>query len=144
MSIFEDKKTQSESTREELIAELETRKAQHARSKRKLTPGIAMIAIFMLIYGVMNAIAAANGMFPGKTANYAVLAICSMMVTGVFGMLALRRWGWALVLGAAFIAFTLYLWRGMQTHEPRVFILAFMFLVFFLYLIRPEVRNRMR
>jgi len=128
--------------RANLIAEIESR--QFAAAKQKLLPGIAMIGVWMLVVALFGVFGALNGKFPGPYANYAVLMICTMIVAGVFGMLMLRRWGWALVLGAVVLASGAYLYNALQMHILPLYIMAGLHLFFFLYLIRPEVRERMR
>ena len=61
-----------------------------------ILPGMAMIAIFVLFVGMLTAFGALSGKYPGG-ARYVVLIVSTMMVVGVFGLLRLRRWGWALV-----------------------------------------------
>jgi hypothetical protein len=103
-----------------------------------------MIGLWMLVLALFGVLGALNGKFPSPSANYTVLTICTMIAAGVFGMLTLRRWGWALVLGAALLASLAYLYMGLQMHIVPLFIMAALHFVFFLYLIRPEVRSRMR
>jgi hypothetical protein len=100
--------------------------------------------IWMMVLALFGVISALNGRFSGAGAEYVVLTICTMIVTGVLGMLMLRRWGWALVLGAALLATTVYLYNAVTMHIMPLYIMGALHLVFFLYLIRPEVRERMR
>jgi hypothetical protein len=140
--IEETANTPHHDERATLIAEIESRKA--ALAKPRLLPGIALLGVCVIVLGLFNAFAAINGQFPGPTLNYGVLIISGMVIAGAFGMLALRRWGWALVLGAVLLIAILQLLKGVQAHEYPRFIISVLFFVFFLYLIRPEVRERMR
>jgi|GEM_PF-1208211 len=130
--------------RAELIAEIEHHKQKLASGRQRLLPGIALIGIWMLVLAIFGVFGALQGKFPGAGANYAVLAICTMIVVGVFGMLGLRRWGWALVLGAAALASAVYIYNAVQLHMVPLYVMAALHLFFFLYLVRPEVRERMR
>jgi hypothetical protein len=130
--------------RAELIAEIEHQKQKLASGRQRLLPGIALIGIFMLVFGLVNGINVFQQHFPSMTMTYSVLAIYTMLIVGVFGMLGLRRWGWAMVLAAIVLCTAMYLLRGTQTHLTPYFMIALIFLFFFLYLVRPEVRERMR
>ncbi|WP_419804682.1 hypothetical protein [Terriglobus sp.] len=113
----------------------------------KMLPGMAMIALFVLVYALMNVIAAWRGLFGNGITRYGTLAICSMLVIGVFGLLRLRRWGWALVLGGTLFTAFSYVLRFITAHVPinqgaGLLVWAAFFTVFFLYLVRDEVRER--
>ncbi len=115
----------------------------------RLLPGMAMIALFVLVYALMNVIAAWRGLFGYGVTRYGTLGICTMLVVGVFGFLRLRRWGWALVLGGTLFTAFSYVLRFITAHVPinqgaGLLIWAAFFTVFFLYLVRDEVRNRVR
>lgn len=114
-----------------------------------MLPGMATIAIFLLVYALMNVIAAWRGLFGYGITRYGTLGVCSMLVVGVFGLLRLRRWGWALVLGGTLFTAFSYVLRFITSHLPAgqgfgLLIWAGFFLVFFLYLVRDDVRNRVR
>ncbi|HTH53912.1 MAG TPA: hypothetical protein VL495_08185 [Edaphobacter sp.] len=109
-----------------------------------MLPGVAGICMFMLLMTMLNAFAALRGTFGQGPSKYGVLAICTLLAAGVFGLLQLRRWGWALVLGGCL---TLFLGNVMYfriSHAPPFVVQGLFALVFFLYLVRPEVRDRLR
>ena len=115
----------------------------------QMLPGMAMIAIFTLVYALMNVVAAWRGLFGYGITRYGTLGICSMLVVGVFGLLRLRRWGWALVLGGTLFTAFSYVLRFITAHLPinqgaPLLVWAAFFTVFFLYLVRGEVRERVR
>ena len=56
------------------------------------------ICMFLLVLTLINAFAALQGKFGDGRGKYGVLALCTLLAAGVFGLLRLRRWGWALVL----------------------------------------------
>lgn len=111
-----------------------------------MLPGMAVIAIFMLVVGLANVFSVMR--MPGLTneARYSVLAICSMIVIGVFGFLRLKRWGWALLLGGTLFYSIWNVVRAVQAqpHQYGYLLPAAFTLVFFLYLVRDEVRSRLR
>ena len=113
----------------------------------RMLPGMAMIALFLLVYSLMNVFAAWRGMFGYGITRYGTLAICSMLAIGVLGLLRLRRWGWALMLGGTLFTALSYVLRYITSHLPLgqgfgLLIWAGFFTVFFLYLVRDEVRQR--
>lgn len=115
----------------------------------KMLPGMAMIAVFVLLYALLNVFSALQGKFGTGAGRYAVLGICTLLVVGVFGLLRLRRWGWALVLGGTlFIA--MYLVSAVLRAHLGIaggmgyLVYAGFFTLFFLYLVRDEVRVRVK
>ena len=124
-----------------------TGQADGVPEKAQMLPGMAMIALFTLVYALMNVFAAWRGMFGNGVTRYGTLAICTMLVVGVFGLLRLRRWGWALVLGGTLFTAFSYVLRFITAHLPinqsaGLLIWAAFFTIFFLYLVRDDVRNR--
>jgi hypothetical protein len=61
---------------------------------------------------------------------------------GVFGLLKLKRWGWALVLGGCLTLFLGNVYVFERTHAAPFVVQGLFALVFFLYLVRTEVRER--
>jgi hypothetical protein len=60
------------------------------------------------------------------------------------GLLRLLRWAWAMVLAAVFLLATYNLWIFASQHQLPALVQGLLNLVFFLYLVRPEVRERLR
>jgi len=60
------------------------------------------------------------------------------------GLILLLRWAWALALGAAFLLVAYNLWIFASQHESPALVQGLLNLVFFLYLIRTEVRGKLR
>jgi len=109
-----------------------------------MLPGVAGICLFLLVVTMVNAFAALQGRFGTGSGKYGVLAICTLFAVGIFGLLRLYRWGWALVLAGCltlslgnFFVFT-------RVHALPFLVQALFALLFFLYLVRPEVRERLR
>ena len=109
-----------------------------------MLPGVAGICLFMLVLTMLNAFAALQGKFGAGTAKYGVLALCTLLAAGVFGLLRLRRWGWALVLGGCLTLSLGNLFVFEKTHVAPFLLQGLFALVFFLYLVRTEVRDRLR
>jgi drug/metabolite transporter (DMT)-like permease len=109
-----------------------------------MLPGVAGISLFMLVLTMVNAFAALSGKFGGGGGKYGVLALCTLLAAGVFGLLRLRRWGWALVLGGCLTLCLGNLFVFEKTHAGPFLVQGLFALLFFLYLVRTEVRDRLR
>jgi len=111
--------------------------------KGQLLPGIAGICLYMLLVALMGCVGIFRGQYTGAVARYTILPICTMVVVGVFGLLRMRRWGWALVLAGTLMLAMGYVAMSRTTHNPGMLVMALLDLCFFLYLVRTEVRDRM-
>jgi hypothetical protein len=109
-----------------------------------MLPGVAGISLFMLVLTLVNAFAALTGKFGVGSAKYGVLALCTLLAAGVFGLMRLRRWGWALVLGGCLTLCLGNLFVFEKTHAGPFLVQGLFALLFFLYLVRTEVRDRLR
>jgi hypothetical protein len=109
-----------------------------------MLPGVAGICMFMLVLTLINAFAALQGKFGDGRGKYGVLALCTLLAAGVFGLLRLRRWGWALVLAGCLTLATGNMFVFHKTHVAPFLVQGLFALVFFLYLVRTEVRDRLR
>ncbi len=107
----------------------------------RMLPGMAMIAIFMLFVALANAVQSMR--VAGRlSARLAVLTVSTMIVIGVFGFLRLRRWGWALLTGGTFFYSLGNVVLFAQSRQLGYLMPAAFALVFFLYLVRTEIRER--
>jgi uncharacterized membrane protein (DUF2068 family) len=118
--------------------------AEKTQTRSQLLPGVAAIALYMLFMAGINAFGAIRGMFRTAAAGYGVLAVCTLLAIGVFGVLRMKRWGWALVMGGAIFLSLGDVFYFKITHAPFFLIRAALEMVFFLYLVRTDVRERMR
>jgi drug/metabolite transporter (DMT)-like permease len=109
-----------------------------------MLPGVAGICLFLLVLITINAIAALEGKFGAGGGRYGVLALCTLLAAGIFGLLRLRRWGWALILGGCLTLCLGDLFVFKKTHAGPFLLQGLFSLVFFFYLVRPEVRDRLR
>jgi hypothetical protein len=115
-----------------------------AGESKGMLPGMALIGIYLLVLAMLNAFAAARGSFGNGGAKYSILAICTLLVVGVFGLLRLLRWGWAIVSAGCVLMAAGYFYGFHRTHIAPYIIQGLFALVFFLYLCRLEVRERLR
>ncbi len=109
-----------------------------------MLPGMAFIGMYMLLLAMLNAFAALHGIYGNGLPRFGLFGICTIMVIGVFGFLRLRRWGWAIVAAGFLLlaAGDFYLYS--HQHVGFLLIRALFSIVFFLYLSRTEVRERLR
>jgi hypothetical protein len=110
-----------------------------AEEYRGLLPGMAGVALYMLVLASVVGFGAATGRFPRL-----FFAVCLLLVTAAAGLARLYRWGWALASAAAFLLMSYQAWAFLRTHQGQALVMSFLNLIFFLYLVRPEVRDRLR
>src|ERR1700744_2543211 len=115
-----------------------------AGEARGMLPGMALIGIYLLVLSMLNAFAAASGKFGSGSAKYTILAVCTLLVAGVFGLLKLRRWGWAIVTAGCLLLAAGYFYGFHRTRVAPYITQGLFALCFFLYPSRPEVRERLR
>jgi hypothetical protein len=113
-------------------------------TKGQMLPGIAMICLYLILITMLNVYAAVAGKYGVGRAKYGVLTVCTLLALGIFGLLRLTKWGWALVSAACLMLAAGYLVYFTRIHAGFFLVQGLLLLVFFLYLVRPEVRERLR
>jgi hypothetical protein len=109
-----------------------------------MLPGVAGICLFLLFFTMVNVYGALKGAYGSGAGKYGVLAICTLLAAGIFGLLRLYRWGWAVVVAGCLLVATGDMYFYSKTHVFFFVVRGLFELVFFLYLVRPEVRDRLR
>jgi hypothetical protein len=103
-------------------------------------PALAFISLYLFaLAGVIVLGVMAGGHYPPL---FLLFAACFMAVSG--GLLLLLRWAWALALAAVFLLAVYNLWIFANLHQGAALVQGLLNLVFFLYLVRPEVQERLR
>ncbi len=110
-----------------------------AADKLELLPGMAIVAAWMLIVCSIGLFGVMAHHFPGV-----VIVFCALLAAGAQGLLKRRRWGWAIALATSFLSVCYGVWAGIRFHQPPAMVLVMVNLVLFLYLVRPEVIERVR
>ena len=110
----------------------------------QMLPGIAGICLYMIFMVMINVYAALKGAYGTGMPRYGVLALCTLLAVGIFGLLRLYKWGWALVTAGALLEASGDFIYFSRLHIGFFLGRAGLVLVFFLYLIRTEVRERLR
>lgn len=111
--------------------------------KGLLLPGVAGICMFLLLLALLNTFAAVRGYYGAAGGRLGVLAVCTLLAVGIFGQLRMRRWGWAIVTAGSLLLAVGYLFVFGRTHLAPYMVQSLFGMVFFLYLVRTEVRERL-
>jgi hypothetical protein len=103
-------------------------------------PGMAAIALYLLLLaGTIVLGVVAGGHYP-----HVYLVFSALFITACAGLLMQFRWAWALALAAVALLAAYNFWIFSKGHSAPGLVQGALNLVFFLYLIRPEVRSRLR
>jgi uncharacterized membrane protein len=117
----------------------DTHNAKPSTEYRGLLPGMAGVALYMFVLAGVVGFGASSGRFPRM-----FLILCVLFIAAAVGLIRLYRWGWALASAATFLLMSYGVWAYLRTHVAAAVVMSFLNLIFFLYLVRPEVRDRLR
>lgn len=103
-------------------------------------PGLAAIGLYLLVLAGVIILGVVSG------AHYPplFLILAAAFITASAGLVLLFRWAWALTLAAVFLLASYNLWIFSRQLQAPTLVQGLLNLVFFLYLIRPEVRSKLR
>jgi uncharacterized membrane protein (DUF2068 family) len=126
------------------MKEIETKKPDAAPetkpdAKMGLLPGMAVISLWMLAQCGLGLIGVIFHKLPPMA-----MVICLMFAVAANGLLKLKRWGWAMTLAAALLSMSYGIFMLFRFHQTPMIVMVTVNLVFFLYLIRPEVIERVK
>jgi hypothetical protein len=102
-------------------------------------PALAAIGFYMLILAGVVILGVVTRHFPPLYLLFPVLFIAAGL-----GLVMLFRWAWALTLAAVVMLIGLFLFQFSRTHSPSAIVQGLLNVVFFLYLVRTEVRDSLR
>lgn len=103
-------------------------------------PGLAAISLYLLaLSGVIILGVASERRYPPI-----FLVLSTGFIAASAGLLLLMRWAWALTLSAVFLLACYNLWIFSMEHIAPALVQGLLNLVFFLYLVRTEVRGKLR
>lgn len=103
-------------------------------------PGLAAISLYLLVLAGVIIV----GVVGGRHYPPFFLLFAAVFITASAGLLMLFRWAWSLALAAVFLLVAYNAWIFTRQHEPASIVQGLLNLVFFLYLVRPEVREKLR
>ena len=110
-----------------------------AAGNAALLPGVVAIALYMLVLAAVITFGVV-----GKHIPWIFLLLAPFFVTASFGLLRMFRWAWALTLSAVFLLMGYNFWIFASQKQPPGIIQGLLNLVFFFYLVRVDVRSRLR
>jgi len=102
-------------------------------------PGLAAISLYLLLLSVVLVVGAMSGHYPKL---FLILPVFLLASCG--GLLMLFRWAWAMALAAVLLLSAYNFWLFAHFHLAPSIIQGLLNLVFFLYLVRTEVREKLR
>jgi hypothetical protein len=104
-----------------------------------LLPGLVAIALYMLVLAAVVIVGVAGGHYP-----WLFLPLAAAFLASSFFLVRLYRWAWALTLAAVLLLAVYNIWIFSSLHAGSALVQGLLNLVFFLYLVRTEVRERLR
>lgn len=109
--------------------------------KRELLPlpGLAAISLYLLLLSVVIVVGVVGRHYPPI-----LLVLPVFLIAASGGLFLLLRWAWALALAAVLMLSAYNLWIFTRMHMFAALIQGLLNLVFFLYLARTEVREKLR
>ncbi len=103
-------------------------------------PGLAAIALYLLLLaGTIILGVVAGGHYPPI-----YLVFSALFIAASAGLLMLFRWAWSLALAAVVLLTAYNFWVFSKLHMTAALVQGALNLIFFLYLMRTEVRSRLR
>lgn len=102
-------------------------------------PGLIALSLYLLLLSLALIVGAVGGHYPKL---FLILPVFLLAAAG--GLLLLFRWAWAMALAAVVLLSGYHLWLFARLHLAPSLIQGLLNLVFFLYLIRTEVRDKLR
>jgi hypothetical protein len=111
-----------------------------AKPERLPLPGLAAISLYLLLLAGVIIV----GVVGGRHYPPLFLVFAGGFITASAGLLGLFRWAWALALAAVLLLVIYNLWIFFSLHQYPALVQGLLNLVFFLYLVRPEVRAKLR
>ena len=111
--------------------------------KGQMSPGLAAICLFLIVMTTTNVYAGLIGVYGAGLPRYGILALCTLLAAGIYGLLRLQKWGWALVTAGCLLFATGDFFFYSRYHSGFFLVRGLFVLLFFLYLVRQETRERL-
>jgi hypothetical protein len=102
-------------------------------------PGLIAISVYMILLAVVAVVYVVQG-----RVGPVFLVFPALFIAGGLGLLLLLRWAWALTLAAVALLAGWFFWTFMTRHFTDLLVLGLINLVCFLYLVRSDVRVKLR
>jgi hypothetical protein len=102
-------------------------------------PGLVAIGIYMIMLAGIICFEVVQG-----RARPFYLIFSVLFIAGALGLMLLLRWGWALALATVALLSASFFWGFSTQNAYASLVQGLLNLVFFLYLIRPDLRDKMK
>lgn len=102
-------------------------------------PGLIAISLYMILLAGMTVVTVMQ-----RHDGYVYLIFSVFFIAGALGLLMLLRWAWALTLAAVAILSGSFLWGFSVQHSYSSLVQGLLNLLFFLYLVRTDVRTMLK
>lgn len=113
---------------------------QQPRRELLPLPGLAAIGLYLLVLAGVIIL----GVVGGRHYPPLFLLLAAAFITAAAGLILLLRWAWAMALAAVLLLACYNLWIFSTLHVAPALVQGLLNLVFFLYLVRTEVREKLR
>jgi hypothetical protein len=122
-----------------MTKETETKTNQNGGIQLPL-PGLAALSLYLLVLAGVIIL----GVVAGRHYPPIYLVFSALFIASSAGLLMLFRWAWSLALAAVMLLAGYNLWIFTSQHQPAGLVQGALNFIFFLYLIRTEVREKLR
>ncbi len=102
-------------------------------------PGLIAISLYMLLLSGFTVVSVMN-----HSAGVLYLVFSVLFIAGALGLLLLLRWAWALTLAAVALLAGSFLYTYTTQHISSALVQGLLNLIFFLYLVRTDVREKLK
>jgi hypothetical protein len=102
-------------------------------------PGLIAISLYMLLLAGVTVVSVVE-----QRTGFIYLVFSVLFISGALGLLLLLRWAWALTLAGVAILSGSFLWGFSVQHSYSSLVQGLLNLFFFLYLVRTDVREKLR
>ncbi len=102
-------------------------------------PGLVATGLYMLLLAFTVVLGVVRGHFPPICLVFPVLFVAAGL-----GLLKLFRWAWTLTLAAVAMLAGLFFWNYTTQHQIASLMQGLVNLIIFLYLVRTDIRDRLR
>jgi len=119
---------------------VETRQPQPPQRELLPLPGLAAISLYLLVLAGVIIL----GVVAGRHYPPLFLLFAAFFMAASAGLFLLLRWAWAMALAAVFLLAGYNIWIFSVQHQVPALVQGLLNLVFFLYLVRIEVRDKLR
>jgi hypothetical protein len=102
-------------------------------------PGVIAISLYMILLAGVTVVHVVK-----HHAGFLYLLFPVLFIAGALGLLMLLRWAWALTLAAVALSSATFLYQYSTGHSFGALMQGLLNLVCFLYLVRTDVREKLR